>query len=172
MRAIILTCLTAAMLAGCAASDGDPRLMNVGAQRSPDEFAILPTEPLQAPPNFTTLPTPTPGGRNLVDPDPRADAVAALGGRVSAERTGGIPQADAALVRHAARGGVQEDIRETLAAEDREHRRRNQGRLLERAFGVNVYHRAYRGQALDRHAELDRWRRAGARTPAAPPPEN
>ncbi len=168
MRAFILTGLAAAMLAGCAA-DGDPRLMNIGAQRSPDEFAILPTEPLQSPPDFQTLPTPTPGGRNLVDPDPRAEAVAALGGRVSAERTGGIPAADAALVRHAARRGTQEDIRETLAAEDLEHRRRNRGRILERAFGVNVYNRAYQRQALDRHAELDRWRQAGARTPTAPP---
>ncbi|HHX88462.1 MAG TPA: DUF3035 domain-containing protein, partial [Paracoccus sp.] len=29
--------------------------------------------------------------------------------------------------------------------------------------------RAYRDQALDREAELERWRRAGARTPSAPP---
>ena len=168
MRTIILTGLAGAMLAGCA-TGGDPRLMTFGAQRSPDEFAILPTGPLQSPPDMAALPTPTPGGRNLVDPDPRADAVAALGGRVTAERTGAIPAADAALVRHAARGGAQEDIRETLAAEDLDHRRRNRGRLLERMFGVNVYHRAYRDQVLDRDAETERWRQACARTPGAPP---
>lgn len=170
MRAIILTGLATALLAGCAARDGDPRLMNVGSSsRSPDEFSILPTQPLQAPPDFSNLPQPNPGGRNLVDPDPRAEAVAALGGNVAAERGAGIPAADSALVSHAARHGMQEDIRQTLAAEDRQHRERNRGRLLERAFGVNTYPRAYEDQALDRHAELERWRRAGARTPAAPP---
>lgn len=172
MRAIILTALATVMLAGCASRDDEPRLMNIGSSsRSPDEFSILPTQPLQAPPNFSDLPQPTPGGRNLVDPDPRAEAVAALGGNVSAERGAGVPAADSALVSHTARHGVQTDIRETLAAEDRQHRQRNRGRLLERVFGVNTYPRAYSDQALDRHGELERWRRAGARTPAAPPPQ-
>jgi hypothetical protein len=36
-------------------------------------------------------------------------------------------------------------------------------------FGTNVYFRAYRQQALDRYAELERLRRMGVRTPAAPP---
>ena len=50
----------------------------------PDEFAILPGKPLQAPENFTTLPTPTPGGTNLTDQNPNADGVAALGGNPAA----------------------------------------------------------------------------------------
>ena len=167
MRAIILTALATLLLAGCASRDDDPQLMNVASSsRSPDEFSILPTRPLQAPPDYASLPQPDPGGRNLVDPDPRAEAVAALGGNVAAVRGTG---ADSALVSHAARHGVQEGIRETLAAEDRQHRQRNRGRVLERLFGVNTYPRAYQDQALDRHAELERWRRAGVRTPAAPP---
>lgn len=167
MRALILTALATALLAGCASRDDDPRLMNVSSSdRSPDEFSILPTQPLQAPPDYSNLPQPNPGGRNLVDPDPRADAVAALGGSATATRG---TAADSALISHATRHGVQEDIRQTLAAEDREHRQRNRGRILERAMGVNVYPRAYQDQALDRHAELERWRRAGARTPGAPP---
>ena len=169
MRATILTALATLMVAGCAGSRGEPGLMNLGSSRSPDEFSILPTQPLQAPPDFSSLPEPSPGGRNLVDPDPRADAVAALGGRVMAERAAGVPASDAALVSHAARHGVQEGIRETLSAEDRQFRQRNRGRALERLFNVNTYQRAYESQALDRHAELERWRRAGARTPAAPP---
>ena len=169
MRALILTALATLMVAGCAGSRGDSGLMNIGSSRSPDEFAILPTQPLQAPPDYSSLPQPSPGGRNLVDPDPRADAVSALGGNVAAERGAGVPASDEALVRHAARHGVQEDIRETLSAEDARYRQRNRGRVLERLFNVNTYQRTYEGQALDRHAELERWRRAGARTPAAPP---
>jgi hypothetical protein len=33
----------------------------------PDEFAILPTKPLEMP-GFQVLPEPQPGARNLVDP--------------------------------------------------------------------------------------------------------
>ena len=153
-----------------ACARGEPRLMNLGAdRRSPDEFGILPTQPLQAPPDFAALPTPTPGGTNLADPNPQAEAIAALGGRMPAANAG-VPAADAALLARAGRFGTSDSIREDLAAEDLEFRRRNQGRVLERLFGVNVYTRAYSAQLLDSNAELDRWRRAGARVPSAPPP--
>ena len=79
------------------------------------------------------------------------------------------PASDGALVSYAARAGVAGDIRPTLAAEDVEFRRKNNGRLLERLFGTNVYFRAYRKQALNQQAELERWRAAGAGTPSAPP---
>jgi hypothetical protein len=157
------------VLAGC--SNGTPSLMNAQARSdSPDEFSIVPTQPLQAPDDYNSLPTPTPGGGNLVDPDPRAQAVAALGGRISAERTSGIPAADAGLVRYAARQGVSEDIRQTLATEDEAFRRRNSPRILERMFNSNVYRQAYDEQILDPQEELARWRARGVRTPAAPPP--
>lgn len=172
MRGITAAGLALALLAGCSSRSEAPRLMNIASnQRAPDEFAILPTRPLQAPPDFRALPEPTPGGTNLVDPDPRAQAVAALGGRPSAARSGGVPAADSALVGHAARHGVSASIREELAAEDIEFRRSRRPRVLERLFGTNTYNRAYQPQALDPHAELDRWRQTGARTPAAPPPD-
>jgi len=169
IRTAIVAGLALSLLAGCATRDTQPILMNAAQMhRGPDEFAILPTGPLQTPPDFNTLPTPTPGGRNLVDPDPRADAYAALGGRAPAA---GIPAADAALLAHTTRLGVQPDIREQLAAEDLQFRQRNRGRLLERLFGVNVYHRVYgRAQGLNPDAELERWREGGRRTPSAPPP--
>lgn len=152
------------LLALSACGRNDPRLLNIAASgEGPDEFAILPTRPLEMPPSFTELPTPTPGGANRTDPDPEADAIAALGGDITR-----APQAGG-LVGYASRFGVSAGIRETLAAEDLEYRRRNDGRLLERIFAVNVYHRAYRPLALDRYAELERMRRAGIRTPAAPP---
>jgi hypothetical protein len=119
------------------------------------------------PENLAELPVPTPGGSNLTDRNPEAEAVAALGGRPGA--TAGIPSGDAALYAHAARYGVEQGIRATLAAEDLQWRRDNNGRVLERLFNVNVYYKAYRDQRLDQQSELARWRQAGVRTSSAPP---
>ncbi|GIT90962.1 hypothetical protein JANAI62_14170 [Jannaschia pagri] len=143
----------------------NPTLMHVrSADRTPDEFAILPTRPLETPPNLAALPTPTPGGVNRTDPQPQAEAIAALGGDAARGA-----RADGALVATVSRYGVAPTIREQLAAEDLEFRRKRDGRLLERLFNVNVYFKAYREQSLDQHAELERLRRAGVRTVAAPP---
>ncbi len=138
------------------------------ANRGPDEFAILPTRPLQMPPDLGALPAPTPGGANRVDAQPLSDAAIALGGNPAAV-AGGPSAADAAILAHAQRHGVSPAIRGELAAEDQEYRARNRGRVLERVFNVSVYDRAYGAQTLDPHAELERWRAAGARTPGAPP---
>lgn len=157
--------LGASMLVLVACSTGTPQLMNLrNTEEGPDEFAVLPTAPLEIPENLASLPDPTPGARNRVDPDPEADAIAALGGNPA--RAGG---ASADIVNYTTRFGVSGDIRPVLTAEDEEYRRRNNGRILERVFGTNVYFEAYRPQALDRYAELERLRRLGVRTPAAPP---
>ena len=159
----------AAMLALTACGgDKTPSLMNVrSATNGPDEFGILPVKALELPVDLAALPEPTLGGANRTDPTPFDDAVVALGGTPGA--VGIIPAADGALVRHGTRFGTTAGIRETLAAEDLDYRRKNDGRLLERLFNVNVYFKAYRKQSLDQQAELKRWRRAGARTPSAPP---
>ena len=62
-----------------ACSGGDPELMNISTT-APDEFSILPTKPLEAPEDYTTLPEPTPGGKNLVDPAPQAAPSPCLSG--------------------------------------------------------------------------------------------
>ena len=154
-----------AALAACG-EPRDPELMNIRSQtRAPDEFAILPVKPLELPEDMAALPEPAPGAQNRTDPTPEADAIAALGGDVTRGRPG-----DNGLLAHATRFGTAPDIRQQLAAEDLEYRRRNDGRLLERAFNVNVYFKAYAPMSLDRYAELERWRRAGVRTIGAPPP--
>jgi len=154
------------LMAVVACSSGDPQLLNIrNTEEGPDEFAVLPTAPLEIPDNLAALPPPTPGAPNRVDPNPERDAIAALGGNPA--RAAG---ASGDLINYAARMGVSGDIRPVLAAEDEEFRRRNDGRVLERTFGVNVYFDAYREQSLDRYAELERLRRMGVRTPAAPPP--
>lgn len=156
-------------LAACGNRDGVPSLMNIRSTTAgPDEFGIIPPRPLEMPEDLAALPEPTPGGANRTDRDPQAEAVAALGGNLGPRD--GVNTAHAGLYAYAARYGVTANIRETLAAEDLEYRRTNDGRLLERLFNVNVYYKAYEPQSLDQQAELWKWRRAGARTPSAPPP--
>lgn len=155
-----------ALLALVACSSGPPQLMNPrNTESGPDEFAVLPTAPLEMPESFANLPEPTPGAQNRADPTPEADAIAALGGN-----PGRAAGASGNLVNYATRFGVGEDIRPVLAAEDEEFRRRNDGRVLERVFGLTVYYDAYEDESLDRYSELERLRRMGVRTPAAPPP--
>lgn len=146
----------------------EPNLLNISQPRAegPDEFAVLPTKPITIPEDLSALPPPTPGGANLTDPTPEADAYAALGGNAAALSR---PAGDAALIGYTTRYGVAPGIRETLAASDLEFRRQNDGRLLERLFNVNVYFRAYESQSLDQYAELERLRAAGVRTSAVPP---
>lgn len=135
----------------------------------PDEFRVMPVNPLVLPTDLTTLPTPTPGGTNLTDPNPQGDAVAVLGGNPNAliAGAGGLPARDVALVNAASRNGVDPAIRQTLASEDADFRRRA-GRLSFFRFG-DRYFRAYSRQALDAQAELERFRAAGIATPSAPP---
>ncbi len=161
----VIALLAVLVLSAC--GDGTPQLMNLRTGEGPDEFAIVPPKPLEMPENLSDLPEPTPGGSNLSDPQPLDEAAIALGGKPGA--AGGIPAGDSALYAHAARFGVESGIRSTLASEDLEWRRDNNGRILERLFNVNVYYKAYRKQRLDQQAELARWRALGLRTPSAPP---
>jgi hypothetical protein len=171
VRQVIFAGLGIAVLSLSGCSDNEnPILMHAAAQeRGPDEFGIVPTRPLEMPTNLSELPPPNPAGANRVDPQPRADIARALGGNPAAAVTRGT--ADGGIVNHASRFGRSEGIRAQLAAEDLEFRQRNRGRLLERLFSVNVYHNAYEFMWLDKYAELERWRRAGAQTPTAPPRE-
>lgn len=155
---------------GACSKPENPILMHAaGQQVGPDEFSIVPTRPLEMPNTFASLPPPNPGGTNRVDPQPRADVARALGGSPSVALGGGT--ADGGIVNHSSRFGRDSGIRSQLAAEDLVFRQDNPGRLLERIFSVNVYNKAYAFMSLDKYTELERWRRAGVRTPTAPPPQ-
>lgn len=161
-------------LAACTGGGPDGSL-NLRDLRStgggPDEFSVLPGKPLEAPADFASLPTPTPGGSNLTDQHPLADGIAALGGRPSALEAQGVGSNDVALVRHAARNGVEGDIRMTLAAEDKAFQQRRSRFTRIRLFrDVDRYHEVYQNEMTDPYAELARFRRMGVSTPSAPPP--
>jgi len=167
MRSTLGVICVAMALSACS-QDKVPKLLYVRSE-GPDEFSILPNKPLQAPTDYTALPEPTPGGANLVDPTPKSDAVAALGGNPARLQRNNESAGDGAILAYTARFGRAAGIRESLAASDLEFRRQNDGLLLERLFKVNIYYKAYESQSLDAYGELERFRRLGVRTPSAPP---
>jgi hypothetical protein len=170
MRAAhLLAVLAFGGLAGCS-GERDITLHDLRTNSGvPEEFSIVPNKPLQSPENLSDLPTPTPGGANRTDQTPLQDAVAVLGGDPARLRAGaGVPSGDAALVRRASRFGRDAQVRADLAQADLAFRQRRS--LF--TFSIvprDEYYRAYRRQSLDPYLWLDRWRRAGARTPAADP---
>ncbi len=156
------------MIAGCERST--PQLINPQrGQRTPDEFSILPSKPIEMPKDFAALPPPTPGQANRTDATPMADAVAALGGNPAGIQRDGKTGADGALITQASRYGVDPQVREKLASADLEYRKHNRGRLLERMFGITTYYNAYERDDLNQYGTTENFRRAGKGTSAPPP---
>lgn len=167
MRKAILVVLAAATLMAC--SSGKRPLHDMrSASGGPDEFTVMPVGSLEIPEELT-LPTPTPGATNRVDPTPKANAIAALGGRPSAVNAGGVPVSDSALVAAASRNGVQADVRAVMAAEDAAFRKGKSRFDFFAALRGDRYFKAYARSALDAYAELERFRNLGVATPTAPP---
>ncbi|HKL65663.1 MAG TPA: DUF3035 domain-containing protein [Roseovarius sp.] len=171
-RKTVLMLMAAALVAGCSgARDDEVSLRKIKHKgNGPDEFSIIPGKPLEMPEDVVALPEPVPGGPNRTDQDPVADGIAALGGNAGAGRGTAPSAAHAGLRNHAARYGRRPDIRQTLAAEDREIRRQYGRVNILRILPSDDYTQAYKDDWLDAHAEERRLRRAGVRTPAAPPP--
>ncbi|MEX1235776.1 MAG: DUF3035 domain-containing protein [Roseovarius sp.] len=170
-RSILALALLTFAAAACGRSDGAlTRITNEG--NGPDEFAVLPTAPLQTPESYNALPAPTPDVANLVDPNPRAAGVAALGGNPAATVGTTVSAADGRLVNYTGRFGVQPAVRQDLAAEDAQVRRRY-GRVNIFNIGPNDdYTSAYKKQWLDSQVEQRRMMQRGVVTPSAPPASN
>ncbi len=136
----------------------------------PDEFLVMPVKPLTAPKDYDLLPAPTPGGSNLVDQNPQADAVVALGGRASAlDVTRGVPASDGALMASTSRYGVPADTRTSLAEEDAAFRKK-QGRLSGfKLFPTDRYSQIYKRDTMDAFEAQETFRNSGFGTPSAPP---
>lgn len=158
---------------GLAACGGDNRLRDLRSfTGGPDEFAVIPGKELQSPKDYSNLPAPTPGGGNLTDPNPRADAVKALGGKPGALVPGGVPASEVGLVNYASRNGVAPAIRQELASEDEQFRKRQSRFTKIRITRIDRYNQAYRKQRLNAYKEAARWRAAGANVPSAPPEDH
>lgn len=164
----VILCLVVAFgLSACGDRSGLRDLSDPAA--GPEEFSILPTKQLEAPDSYSSLPTPAPGQANLVDPNPKAEAIAALGGNPARANDTSIPSSDSALVASASRYGVPGNIRGITSAEDAAFRERR-GRFTNiRLFRTDRYAQVYQRQILDSRQTLDAYRRAGRKTPTAPP---
>ncbi|MEL7165922.1 MAG: DUF3035 domain-containing protein [Pseudomonadota bacterium] len=151
------------------ACSGEPDLRNLRSLgNGPDEFALVPSKPLEAPESYIALPQPTPGGVNRTDQRPLEEAYASLGGRATSP-SAPIPGADAALVNHATRFGVEPGIRTTLASADQKFRDRQRRLSNIRLFKEDIYAQIYRRQALNPARVAAQYRAAGIPTPSAPP---
>ena len=162
---------TACVLVACGGGGGDrerPLLNLRGSAIAPDEFLVVPQQPLEVPADLAALPTPSPGTPDRVAIDAEGRFLAALGGRP--QTVGGVPAEDAALVAAARAGsGGTDNIREILRAEDaafRADRARRIAKLSEDSRAVEIYDR----MLLDAFAELARLRALGVKTPTAPAP--
>ncbi|MBD3664782.1 DUF3035 domain-containing protein [Sulfitobacter aestuariivivens] len=166
MRLIVLLTLASFAVTACA-NKGLRQLQPTS--KGPDEFLVAPVKPLEEPADYATLPPPTPGQGNLTDRSALNEGVVAFGGQPQSANAP-VPASDGALVNHVRRNGVSAGIREVLAEEDAAFRKRKARFTQFRVVPVDRYNQAYRRQALDPQFENARWRRAGARTPSAPPP--
>lgn len=166
MRAMIIC--AAALLLTVACGDTERPLRDMrAAGGGPDEFAVIPVGPLEIPDQLT-LPTPTPGGSNRTDPQPRADAIRALGGSPAAQVAGGVPTNDAGIVAYTSRYGTDSNIRATLAAEDERILNRKRRSNIFNPLNRDRYFPAYANQVLDPFAERTRLQNAGVRVPSPP----
>lgn len=158
------------LVAGLAACSSDRTLRTMTHNGDgPDEFRIMPSKELTQPKDYSSLPTPVPGGVNRTDVDPVGEAIVALGGRApSRDNSATIGASDGALVNYASRQGRSADIREVTRLEDEEFRKKR-GRFTNiRIKKTDIYEKVYKPQDLAEQDEWWRWRRAGAKTPAAP----
>jgi hypothetical protein len=159
--------LCATMIALVACSSGTPQLMNLrNTEEGPDEFAVLPTAPLEIPENLASLPEPTPGAPTASTPTRRLTRSRRL-----AETQPARAVAGADLVSYTTRFGVSE--RHPPGSRRRGRRLPPPQRWSHPRTHVR-HQRLFRGvskQSLDRYAELERLRRwAFARRPHRHPP--
>lgn len=112
-----LCCLPAMglLIAGCD-QIGSPLDAVRGNVPAPDEFQVLATKPLQMP-GTLSLPEPRLGERSPLEPDPQADATAALLGAGGATVATTASPGEVALLGAASPDSDNPDIRRTLVVE-------------------------------------------------------
>ena len=154
--------VTLFFIAACSSDDARLRdLYDVGT--GPEEFAVLPSKPLIIPSNLRELPVPDETVENLADQTPKRDLIEKLGGSI--DETKSAPKKDRDLLNYVSRAGVNANIREELAEEDRKFLRRMGVLTGVKLFLVDMYNQIYRKMTLSAPKEFERWRSLGIRTP-------
>jgi hypothetical protein len=166
MRKAALPLIAAVLIAGCGSSGREAIGLRVPP---PDEFLVVSRKPFAVPADLTALPPPSPGAPSRVDPDPVAQAQAALAGR-PVEAAGAAPSAgEASLLAASGAAAADPDIRRTLVAEAPAPERRFG---LDSLFGFPIDQTggAESGERVDATAEAARLRAQGVAAPVAPAP--
>lgn len=167
-RAATLAALLA--MAGCD-TIGNPLVALGRKPPAPDEFQVVSRAPLRMPAS-ADLPTPRPGVPSPLEPDPRAEAIAALGGSPAAGTAAAPSPGEAAILESADAASADPAIRTTLAEEaaeeDGAYERPNVFELIGLSGGDPVVEEVDPGEALDPVAESQRLQREGVRAPNDP----
>lgn len=168
----VAAALATLALAGCEVNSrgGGTTRQQLGlAAPPPDEFLVVSRRPLQRPPDMTALPAPDLGAPSRVEPDPQADARAALtGGAMRRDAAATAPSAgEAALLRAAGADQAEPDVRERIVAETPEPERRYG---LDSILGYEIVQDPAReADRLQGAEEVERLRAEGLPAPALPP---
>ena len=145
-------------------------MKTLGLERqAPDEFAVTPSEaPLDMPPDFFVLPTPTPGAPRPQDPSATDLAFKELTGKTSPTRPG-VSSGESALLQMAGAESGQDQIRAEVDSESRIEKIEDQN-LLQR-LGFQKGKRP--GKALNPYEEAEELQKKGVpTTPAVPSTDN
>ena len=154
-----------AFIGGCGSSEPN-KLRYFKSGGAPEEFDVAIYQRLEVLDGIGDKALPKPGSQaNRADINPATEAITILGGDVNA---GKATTASRALFDYTSRFGASGNIRQILAAEDKEFRQKNQGRLLHRLFKVTTYYSVYADQALDPVVENNRLKTRGIKTPRIP----
>ena len=117
----------------------------IGSTKNPpDEFAVISTAPLELPKDFTALPTPQPGARSPLVPDPVVEARQVLLGDTAPQAANARVSASESALLSATGPTTDPNIRTVLAAEQAETA--DDGYVLDRVFPAL---REYRGAGLE-----------------------
>lgn len=133
----------------------------------PDEFMVVARAPLELPPNLSALPPPQPGAPSRVEPNPVAEAQAALMGGEVAVATAAPTAGEAALLSAAGAGPQNATVREQIAQDQPSTPTRRFG--LTSLFGRKIVQDPEnKPERLSPEAEAERLQREGLPAPAAP----
>lgn len=167
LRAALPAAMASGLLAACSVGSG-----NLGETLGlnvppPDPFLIVARAPIEVPSDLHSLPRPDPGAPSRVEPNPVADARAALMGSDARVAPAPISPGEAALLREAGAPDADPNIRENIT---------DSAPVAERKFGLDslfgipiIQNPALEAERLSPAAEAERLRAEGLPAPVAPP---
>ncbi len=135
---------------------------------APDEFSVVTKRPLELPGNFDTLPVPEPGKVSSRDPNPQADARAALLSQPASPVPASLAPSTTETAILSSVAPADPAIRQTLAAEQAEYNDNQEVYLLDRIFpSLREARDDSNREQLDGNAERLRLLESGASAPTA-----